>query len=548
MAVLRLILCLHHHQPLGQLESALEHAYETRYRPFLDVMASRGEVRFALHTSGPLMEWLQDRHPDYVDRLRQLVETGQVEILGGGRFEPILTMIPHRDRVAQVRTFTEYLQELFPTKIRGIWLPERVWDQSVVSALVEAGIDYTILGESHFENGLPESDGRIGYYLTEEQGRLLKVFPACRMMRDGVAFADPQPCIDLLRSVADRAPGSTVVFADDGEKFGGWSNTSERTDRRKWLERFCDMLLVHRDWLELATFATAADQSLPLGRVYPSESSSRWRNSQARSLESDEIYSRMLGISERLAAVESNADSDPDYLEMAREELYRGQCHDAYGHGGPGGLNLPCLRNTVYRRLIAADNALDDAEGRLGPRVRAEAGDFNLDARQEVRLENDRLIALVRPALGGHVYELDVREPLINVLATLEARLEIDLMTSAGQRVHGRHPRKALVDHFYPIEATLADVTAGRDIECGDFALGTYRSRIRRELNRVSLIMDRVGRAGSHSVRLRKTIALSPGIRAMSVDYEIEGIPPGACLHFAVEINLALHCRRRSCR
>ena len=35
--------------------------------------------------------------------------------------------------------------------------------------------------------------------------------------------------------------------------------------------------------------------------------------------------------------------------------------------------------------------------------------DFNLDARQEVRLENDRLIAYVRPALGGHIYELDVR-------------------------------------------------------------------------------------------------------------------------------------------
>ena len=50
--------------------------------------------------------------------------------------------------------------------------------------------------------------------------------------------------------------------------------------------------------------------------------------------------------------------------------------------------------------------------------------DFNLDARQEVRLENDHLIALVRPAQGGHVYELDVRRAATNLLATLDRRPE----------------------------------------------------------------------------------------------------------------------------
>ena len=43
-----------------------------------------------------------------------------------------------------------------------------------------------------------------------------------------------------------------------------------------------------------------------------------------------------------------------------------------------------------------------------GARAAIEVGDFNLDARQEVRLENDRLIAWVSPARGGHIYELDV--------------------------------------------------------------------------------------------------------------------------------------------
>src|SRR5207244_11244797 len=106
----------------------------------------------------------------------------------------------------------------------------------------------------------------------------------------------------------------------------------------------------------------------------------------------------------------------PYYSDVARQELYRGQCNCPYWHGSFGGLYLPHLRNAIYRSLIAADNALDEAEGRSRPRASLEVADFNLDARQEVRLENDRLIALVRPARGGHLYELDIRHNATNVL------------------------------------------------------------------------------------------------------------------------------------
>ncbi len=199
------------------------------------------------------------------------------------------------------------------------------------------------------------------------------------------------------------------------------------------------------------------------------------------------MYSRMLGVSRRLADLENDPASDPDYLEVARQELHRGQCNDAYWQGPKGGLYSPHLRHAVYGALIAAHGALDDAVGRTGPRVALEVGDFNLDLRQEVRLENDHLLALVRPALGGHVYELDVRQSRTNLLATLEGCLEGGDATSAQassgpagdhprgmSTAHDRHPRKALVDHFYPLNVTLDDLVTCRVQELGDFAVGTY--------------------------------------------------------------------------
>ncbi|MDR3622046.1 MAG: DUF1926 domain-containing protein [Paludisphaera borealis] len=609
MSNLRLILALHNHQPVGNFDGVFEAAYRDSYLPFIEVLEQYPEIPFALHTSGPLLEWLVDQHPDYIERVRALVECGRVEILGGGFFEPIMTMIPHVDRVGQIREFSAYLEELFTAKVRGMWMPERVWEQHLVSAIAEAGIEYTILDDFHFERAGVSGDDLFGYYLTEDEGRLLKVFPGSETLRYTIPFQEPHATYEFLRGLAARRPGATVVCADDGEKFGSWPETYDHVYKRGWLTRFCDMIVGNRDWLETTTLGRTVDATLPLGKVYIPDGSYRemtewvlppadhheyekagklvrshdqshqikpffraggfWRNFKSRYPESDEMYARMLGLSKRLTALSARPDADPDYLDVARRELYRGQCNCPYWHGSFGGLYLPHLRNAIYRALILCHNALDEAEGKSGPRVALEVGDFNLDARQEVRLENDRLIAFARPAQGGQVYELDVREVAVNVLSTLDRRPEayhqtiLDTIRTRGAAdptgvaasihdrvvlkqdnlddliVYDRHPRKAFVDHFYPLDVTLDDLIAARDVERGDFVAGAYLAKAHRETDRVALVMERPGWADGHSIRIRKTIELAAGSPALEVRYVLEGLPAGACLHFAVEINLA---------
>jgi 4-alpha-glucanotransferase len=606
MTGVRLILALHNHQPVGNFDGVFEAAYEQSYRPFLEVLEDYPDIPFALHTSGPLLEWLVAHHPDYIDRVRRLVEAGRVEILGGGFFEPILTMIPRRDRLGQIQTFSAYLQEIFGTTPRGMWVPERVWEQPLVSDLAEAGVEYTVLDDFHFHRaGLNDADLR-GYFLTEDDGRLLKVFPGSERLRYLIPFQEPHASYEYLRRVAEQTPGAVVVFADDGEKLGTWPDTFDHVYTHGWLRRFCDMIVGNRAWLEPTTFAKAVETTLPRGKVYLPDSSYRemtewvmpaerlmafedatryahpetisdrlrpfiraggyWRNFKAKYAESDEMYARMLGLSQRLAAI--SPEADPDYVEAARLELYRGQCNCPYWHGAFGGLYLPHLRNAIYRHLIAAQNALDEAEGKTGPRVAIEAGDFNFDARQEVRLENDRLIAFVRPAQGGQLYELDVRHAQTNVLATLDRRVEAYHRTIAAAArggaerhhdgpasihdrvvmkqegldrllVYDRHPRKALVDHVLPVDIRLDQLMACHDVERGDFVHGTYLSKLHREDDRVVLTMERPGLADGHLIFARKTISMTAGSPALEVAYELEQLPEGQPVHFAIEINLA---------
>ena len=157
------------------------------------------------------------------------------------------------------------------------------------------------------------------------------------------------------------------------------------------------------------------------------------------------MYSRMMMVSRRLQdAVDEGAAGT--LIEEARTQLYRGQCNCGYWHGAFGGIYLPHLRNAVYHSLIAADNLLDRAAGRPETWVDATADDFNFDARQEVRLSNDKLIALVLPSRGGRLTELDVRKIQHNLLATLTRQPEAyhrKVLAGAnrddGQR--GQHPR-----------------------------------------------------------------------------------------------------------
>jgi alpha-amylase len=602
MPTLRFVLALHNHQPIGNFDGVFEQAYQDSYRPFLDVFERYPDLRLSLHTSGCLLEWLDAHHPEYVDRLSALVASGRIEILGGAYYEAILPMIPARDRVGQIRSYTAALENRLGAKVRGMWLAERVWEQSLVRDLAEAEIQYLVLDDFHFRNAGLAPESLHGYYITEDEGKLLFVFPGSERLRYLIPFGTPHETIDYLRSMAQRHPGSVVVFGDDGEKFGTWPETKAHVYDRGWLAQFFDALLAQRDWLHVTTLGEAVDNVPPVGKVFLPDASYRemtewvlpadlqwryeqvrhelqhdprwevlgqlvrggyWRNFRVKYPEADEMYARMLMVSQRLQAVRQRADVDGGLLAAAQSELYRGQCNCAYWHGAFGGIYLPHLRNAVYSHLLAADELLDRAEGRVGPWVEAAVGDYNLDARQEVLLANDRLGALFAPVRGGQMYELDVRATQQNLLATLARRPEAyhaKVLAGAGgsgehvasihDRVvfkqqglderlqYDRFPRKSLLDHFYGREVSLASVAGGEAEELGDFLDGVYQATVRRSPQRVQLQLTRDGTAAGKTIRITKLITLESGSGELHVAYVLENLPAEP-LHFAVEWNFA---------
>jgi hypothetical protein len=598
---IRLCLALHNHQPIGNFDHVFEQAYLDSYLPFLEVFEPYADLRISLHTSGPLIEWLEERHGDYLDRIKALVEAGRVEILGGPFYEPILTMIPSRDRVGQIQQYTSWLENRFDTNVQGMWMPERVWEQSLTADLVQAGMRYSILDDYHFKNaGLDESQ-LYGYFATEDDGHVMCIFPGSERLRYTIPFAPPHETIDYLRGIAEHHSGSVIVFGDDGEKFGTWPDTKQHVYDNGWLRQFFDQLVENREWINTCTLAEAADSVRPIGRIFlpcgayremsewalPVERQQEydalvhelehdhrwprirqffrggyWRNFRAKYEEANEMYARMMLVSRRLARAEE-AGVGGDCVYWARRELYRGQCNCSYWHGAFGGIYLPHLRNAVYNHLIAAENLLDEAEGRGGPFVEATADDFNFDLRQEVRLVSDKIDCLIAPAAGGMLYELDVRPICHNLLATIARRPEayhqkvlggenngegvasihdrvVFKQAGLDQHLHyDRTPRKSLIDHFFSPEAGLEAVAGGEAEQLGDFPAGAYETRIRRAADRVQVLLERDGRVGDVPVKITKGVTLESGSDQLEIAYLLEGLPQDRPLHFAVELNFA---------
>lgn len=453
---------------MGNFDHVIEETYAKCYQPFLGVLADHPEIRLSLHYSGVLLEWINARHPDYLSKLRELVERKQVELVGGGYYEPILPGIPDRDKAAQLQRLREFVRSRFGVVPRGAWLAERVWEPSLVRPLAQAGAEYIVLDDTHFlAAGLHSGDLR-GYYMTDDAAFPLRLVPGLKTLRYTIPFRDPWETLNTLRQgLSASGPAALFASGDDCEKFGGWPGTFKHCYEDRWLERFFEALEQARDWLSMTTLSEYLDAQPPLGRIYlptasyeemmvwalPVEAarefeacvaeSSRlpgadrfhrflrggiWRNFLAKYPEANQVHKLMVDVSDRIEAARSSGP-DPELSPMLAEaetHLLASQCNDAYWHGIFGGLYMPHLRTGILRHLIQAESLLDRVEmsGQDGG-LRARRYDFDCDGYQEVLVGHPLFGLVLRPADGGTVSSLRFKPADIELINSLARRPEI---------------------------------------------------------------------------------------------------------------------------
>ncbi len=594
---------IHNHQPVGNFDFVIEDAFQKSYLPFIEVLERHPKIRMAIHFTGILLDWFKQHHPDYLPRIKKMVDQGQLEILTGAFYEPILAVIPEQDRQAQIQKQTKDVKDIFGYDAEGMWLAERIWEPTLASTLNTANIKYTILDDTHFKYaGLQEKD-LTGYFFTEDLGNSVRLFPISKQLRYAIPFQEPQATIDHLRSMATEEGDNVVVFADDGEKFGVWPKTFDHVYKNGWLENFFTAIEENLDWINLLHFKEAVNTIKPVRRIYlPTASYAEmgewslfpqaqedytefehrlaeenmydqnsqfvrggfWRNFQAKYREVNDMQKHMLHLSRELW---NQPQAKREKLDKAFDHLWAAQCNCPYWHGVFGGIYLGHIRDAIYSNLIEAEKELERINNPALPAIEME--DINIDGYDELLVKTKNLNAYFDLKNGGALYELDFKPLSKNILDTMTRRREAyhkdldravspeeqtDETASIHDLVIAKEPnlisklhydtydRKAFIDHFIDDQLNIEDFATARYEERGDFIRSVYKlldSKI--ENDRVVFTLGREGHVQGKKVFLKKSFVMLNDQGKIFVEYSLENRSTGPIrTNFGVELNFGL--------
>ncbi len=436
---------------MGNFGWVIEDVYEKAYEPLIGALERHPTIRLALHYTGPLLHWMADERPESIDRLRALVARDQVEILGGGMYEPILVALPERDRLGQLARMRDDVGTWFGAAPRGAWLAERVWEPSVAFDLANAGYAYTVLDDTHLRGASVAEDAMWGTYTTDDQGRLLTIFGTEQGLRYRIPWRPVPDVIDYLRANATDAGDRVGIMGDDGEKFGAWPGTYELAwSKEKWVDTFFEALEDNSSWITTVTPSSWMETHAPIGRIYIPTASyvemtewalpaqdqpafhqalerantkklpearflrgALWRNFQARYREINDLHKQMLRVSAAVEAMPVGAAR-----ERALDHLYRGQSNDCYWHGWFGGVYIVHMRMATLAELIAAEDLA------LGDAALTGVADYDLDGVDEVALGTSGQTVIVDVADGAGIGSWDLRASRLALASVLRRRPE----------------------------------------------------------------------------------------------------------------------------
>ena len=452
-------LVIHNHQPVGNFPWVFQQVYEESYLLMIEALEQHPIVRLSLHYSGSLLDWFEEAHPEFLERIAALVRRNQVELVSGGYYEPILSSIPDRDKIAQIRRLTERLSRDFGVNASGMWIAERVWEPDLPRLIREAGIEWTILDDVHFKNVGLEDEDLYGYYATEDQSSILKVYATSKKLRYTIPWRPAIETIEFLRSLATPDGKRIAVMGDDGEKFGSWPDTGDycwgSALQKGWMDEFFNALEEQSDWLHMTLLGEHARNYPALGRIYIPTSSyiemtewalppkksylfgnllhqleeehrdyilqfmrgGFWRNFLVRYPEANNQHKKMLRVHDVVYAAGATE-------ETGVVQLWKAQANDTYWHGLFGGVYMSHIRSAIYHHLIKAENAADRVRFGDGQWQRYKFTDFDRDSLNELIIESDQQNLYIDPQRGGTLFEWDLRHSMHNLLSVMSRHEE----------------------------------------------------------------------------------------------------------------------------
>ncbi len=162
--------------------SLFERTLSLVYEPLLSYLFNKPGNRVMIYQSSQMIKYMRRERGDYATLMRMLSKRGDVEHLSGSWSESVLSLLPPKDRGAQIEKLTSEIRHEYGVLPNSAFFYGELWQPHYVSLLNNAGIDNVFISTYSERNG-----GEISTepFVMNELGKRVRIYP----VRDSVSLA-----------------------------------------------------------------------------------------------------------------------------------------------------------------------------------------------------------------------------------------------------------------------------------------------------------------------------------------------------------------------
>lgn len=530
--------------------SSYKEAYEKAYKPLGVLLFGNLDFKFSFHFSGPQLELFRKHNPEFVELLKTLLVRKQIEIIGGGYYNPLFPLLFPTDRSAQIEKLSLAIRQNFGRRPRGMRLFADSWDSSLVLTLDECNMEYVLL-----ENALlPPSKRLLLPLVMSYRGKTVKVLPVCSRFAPR-KNESPRECLSRIVSEVNEIVSTCARDAENSERENSLvrvfavpfdEESVAQLLEKSWFEEFSALAGEREDVrveFSLPNVCAKSSEAFAQGYINAgiSPDIAKWCSVPYQKVEnscghpvniydyiqtydaSRFLYNRMVYISLLL----NQCRGDKIRKNAARERLMAAQAGESFICRSKSELEAFAARQMSYKNLTEAEKILRECSPF---KESVTSYDYDGDGFCEYVCRLEKYGLCITQA-GGSIFELNVIKSGVNYVDNFSRIRAFD-------GIDDNYFRGFFVDHIFE-EDEAAKYCRGETCRNGLFSARRYRE-ISFSSQKQEILLEARTKFSTmdQPILLRKKYSVNSN--GILVQYIIRNEGPIAVkAKFAVEMNLA---------
>lgn len=433
-----------------ETNEVLEKNFQTVYKPIAKFLYSHPEFCFSLSLTGSQIQFFKKRRGELISIFRELVDRKQIEVLGGGFYDPVLPLLYPVDRNGQIDMLSAEIRQNIGKRPRGISLFADCWDSSLVNNLKTCGIEYVLLDSEL----IPLQKRKYLPIIMSDLDKSVEIFPYYDSFIPDTNISPKIYIQELVRNIEKTVKKDTYIQMQPDRVVNINLNHEKLAElvETNWFEQLSTYLQENPE-LNIKTstpYLYMKNQQVTVPAFIPSginHSIARWISHAFTEVDTSKqksnysvhdfmetypqcksLYNRILYIS----MLVNQFKKDKMRKKSAREKLWQAQNGTGLLCTPKGAFSNSKYRQQCYKYLMEAEKILREGEGSDFSES-VSCFDYNRDGINEYVCRMKNYFAFIS-LIGGSVQELDILKSTGNYADNLSRVFEYDNCSDDYQR------------------------------------------------------------------------------------------------------------------